>query len=505
MRTPFEQAVFKRIQLGGLVAPGSRVAAAVSGGADSVAMFRLLHLLRDELGIRLMIVHFNHLLRGAESDADEQFVSCLANDFDVEFLSAKQDVARECARNKWNLEEGARNLRYGFFEAFVRSGKADRIAVAHTAEDQAETVMAHLIRGTGITGLGGIHPVAGPIIRPLLEIRRDDLRDYLREIGQSWREDSTNSDTVRLRARIREKLLPVLTKDFSSTVVSHLSTLARLSREEELFWNELIDRKFEEFVCVNGGKLEITAQALLNPFPGESGETQSGRTSKHPVISPFRALTERMIRRLYKHTRNDLRELTSEHVEQVIRLAEHTASGCGVRLPGGILVHRTLDSLIFHDKSSGVMPGNRDETSNNAGAYHYQVIVPERGVTTVSVAELATCFRLKKIDWSRPASDTERESDVFDAELLQFPLVLRSWRPGDAYRPKGRRNWHKLKELFLASRVPVAQRATWPVIESRGQIVWARNMPPSADFLVSLATRVGLTIEDMPFPVDSQK
>jgi tRNA(Ile)-lysidine synthase len=505
MRTPFEQAVFKQLQAERILAPGSRVAAAVSGGADSVAMCRLLHRMRDELGIRLLVVHFNHSLRGAESDADEQFVSRLARDLDIECIAVKKDVAAECRRNKWNLEQGARNLRYAFFEAIVSGGKADQVAVAHTSEDQAETVLAHLIRGTGITGLGGIHPVAGPIVRPLLEICRQDLRAYLREIGQSWREDSSNADTRRLRARIREKLLPVLTTDFSPAVVSHLNTLARLSREEEVFWNELTDRQFADQVRANNGRLEISTEALLNPFPRPSRGTQSGGASKHHALSSFRALTERMVRRLYRDTRSHLRELTSQHVERVIHLAVQGESGSQVELPGGVIVHRTRDSLIFHSPVPEAIAVSRDETSGAASAYHYQVSVPERGMTTVSVAELGTCFRLKKIDWSGMASDTERESEVFDAELLHFPLILRSWRPGDAYRPKGRRNRHKLKELFLASRVPAEQRAIWPVIESGGQIVWARSMPPSADFLVSSSTRIGLVIEDTLFPVDSPK
>ncbi len=505
MRTPLEQAVLKQIQSEGILLPGARVVTAVSGGADSVAMFRLLNRLRDEVGIRLLIAHFNHSLRGAESDADEQFVSALAREFGVEFITAKEDVAAACARNNWNVEEGARKLRYAFFAELVTSGRADFIAVAHTMEDQAETVLARVIRGTGVTGLGGIYPVAGAIVRPLLEFRREELREYLSQIGQPWREDSTNSDTRRLRARIREKLLPVLANDFSPAVVQHLATLSRLSREEEVFWDELVERQFHALVKHTGGTRKIAAHSLLDPFSAASLGTQPAPAGKHIPTSPFRALTERMIRRLYKDIRSDLRELTSEHVEQVIRLAEQATSSSEVNLPGGVIVERAFDSLIFRGEHPGLERPAADETPAGESAYHYQVPVPETGVTSISVAELATCFRLKKIDWSRMPRDTERQSEVFDAELLHFPLVLRSWRPGDAYRPKGRRGRRKLKELFLAARVPAEQRATWPVLESDGQIVWARNMPPSADFLVSSSTRVGLVIEDMPFPVDSQK
>jgi tRNA(Ile)-lysidine synthetase-like protein len=141
-------------------------------------------------------------------------------------------------------------------------------------------------------------------------------------------------------------------------------------------------------------------------------------------------------------------------------------------------------------------------TAANGVSYQYQVERPANGLTTVSVPELGTSFRLKVIDWSERERDTKRETVALDADLMEFPLILRNWRPGDAYRPKGRRDERKLKQLLLASRVPASNRAGWPVLESGGRIVWAMGMPPSADFLASQATRVGLVIEDAAFPDD---
>ncbi len=200
-----------------------------------MALLLLLLGLREKLGVVLSVVHFNHKLRGKASDADEQFVGKLAAKHGLEFHTASIHVAKKAKKERANLEETARRARYDYFRSLVESDALTRIAVAHTADDQAETVLAHILRGTGLTGLGGIHPVAGPIIRPLLRIRRGELRVYLRAKEQKWREDATNRDTTRTRARIRRKLLPLLEKQFQPAIVEHLTILADLAREDEAF------------------------------------------------------------------------------------------------------------------------------------------------------------------------------------------------------------------------------------------------------------------------------
>src|SRR5271156_2145123 len=177
MRTPLEQSVLANIRTSRMLIAGNRVGVAVSGGADSVALLRLLDRLRDELGITLAVVHFNHALRGAGSEADAGFVAELAGALGLECLAAREDVGAEASRQGWNLEDAARRLRYAFFERGINQGKGTHPAVAHTADDQGETVLAHLIRGTGPTGLAGIYPDARSLIRPLHGIARQDFHD----------------------------------------------------------------------------------------------------------------------------------------------------------------------------------------------------------------------------------------------------------------------------------------------------------------------------------------
>ncbi len=178
------------------MAPGERVGVAVSGGADSVALLRLLVELRQKLGIVLSVVHFNHKLRGKASERDEAFVAKLAAKHGLEFHSASVYVAKKAKEERTNLEDTARRARYDYFRSLVESGACHKIAVAHTADDQAETVLAHLLRGTGLAGLGGIHPVVGPVVRPLLGVRRSELRRFLRARKQTWREDDSEKTSA---------------------------------------------------------------------------------------------------------------------------------------------------------------------------------------------------------------------------------------------------------------------------------------------------------------------
>lgn len=496
MRTPLEQSLLQAIQHAGMLAPGDRVGVAVSGGADSVALLRLLERLRDDLGITLAVVHFNHWLRATESEGDAAFVEQLARTRGFKIVTDREDVAAEAQRQGRNLEDMARQLRYAFFERVVREGRATHIAVAHTADDQAETVLAHLIRGTGLTGLAGIYPVAGAVVRPLLGTRREQLREYLRAIGQSWREDSTNRDTRRMRARIREQLLPLLARDFSPAIAGHLRELARFAREEERFWEALVEDRFQALVCEENDALRIPVKALLNPLELHAAARQLSTSAKCNDSLALRVLTERLIRRLYQYVRGNRRELTAKHVEQVIDLASKPASGRSRELPGGVIVQRNFQELTFSRTAAATRPAPGNGTGHAPNAYEYVVSLPLVSATTVSVPELGKRFRLKVIDWPIAESDTKSDANAIDADLLRPPLILRNWRPGDAYRPHGRRQEQKLRRMFVAGRVRSGDRIIWPVLESAGQVIWARGMPPAEDYCARRSTRLGVVIEE---------
>lgn len=314
--------------------PGDRVVVAVSGGADSVALLRLLLELREKRGLVLSVAHFNHRLRGRASDADETFVSKLASSYDLPFHTARADVAAKALREKSNLEDAARRARYHFFSSLLASHNLTYVATAHTADDQAETVLAHLLRGTGIAGLSGIHPISGHVIRPLLGFRRAELRAYLRKLRQPWREDTSNRDTQRTRARIRRLLLPFLEKRFQPLAVEHLAALATRARENEALLAALSSHLRASCVTSKPDGLRIGLRDLLTPFrldcPGE-----------------LRALSGRLVLDLAAQSKPRSGQLNASHVLAVLQLAETGEPGKVLQLPGGLRVRRERDALLF--------------------------------------------------------------------------------------------------------------------------------------------------------------
>ena len=489
MRSTLSQELLEHIHVEQFLRAGDRVGVAVSGGADSVALLLLLLQLREKLGIVLSVVHFNHKLRGKASDEDEKFVAKLAAKHGLEFHSASVDVAKKAKEERANLEDAARRARYDYFRSLAESGVCRRIAVAHTADDQAETVLAHLLRGTGLAGLGGIHPVAGPIIRPLLSVRRSELRSFLRARKQTWREDATNRDTKRMRARIRKKLLPLLEKQFQPAIVEHLGTLADLAREDEAFLDAIAEERVSALVHERGEGARIGVDDLLEPWKGKEFNTENTEGTEKPEET--KALSKRIVRRIVENIKPRDGQFGAGHVEAVLQLARSGRSGSSLHLPGGVEIRRERDALVFHAiENEGV------QTARSAShEYEYNIDLA-RGDAEVSVAELGCVFRLRVIDWPPKRGETSTDRAVLDRDRLHFPMVLRNWRPGDRLRPQGHRSAHKLKRLLNEKRVSRWERDGWPVLTSGDVLVWARGFPVAAEFAANERTLAGIVIAE---------
>jgi len=489
MKASLSTRVLDAMRLHALVQAGERLGVAVSGGADSVALLLLLLEAREKLGIVLSVVHFNHKLRGKGSDADEKFVARLAAKHGLEFHSASADVAGKAKKERANLEDAARRARQDYFRALTELGVCERIAVAHTADDQAETVLAHLLRGTGLAGLSGIHPVAGPVFRPLLSVRRSELRRFLHARKQSWREDATNRDTKRMRARIRRKLLPLLQKQFQSAIVEHLCTLALLAREDEAFLDVMAEERVRALVRKSGEQARIGLDDLFQPWKKVGFNTEdtdgAGGTEK------TRALSTRMVRRIVESIKQRQGQLGAGHVEAVLQLARGGRSGSSLSLPGGVEVRKERDTLVF----LGVANAGTRTSLIAPREYDYKVDLA-REDTEVRVAELGCVFRFRVIDWPPNRGETSKDGAVLDRDRLRFPTVLRNWRPGDRLHPQGRRSAHKLKRLLNEKRVSRWERDGWPVLTSGGVLAWARGFPVAAEFAANERTRAGIVIAE---------
>ena len=471
-----------------MLRPGDRVGVAVSGGSDSVALLLLMLELREKLGIVLSVVHLNHKLRGKASDSDEKFVAKLAARHKLELHSASADVAAKAKKERANLEDAARRARYHYFRSLIDSGVCTRIAVAHTADDQAETVLAHLLRGTGLAGLGGIHPVAGPVVRPLMKFRRSELRAYLRRKKQKWREDVTNRDTRRMRARIRKILLPLLERQFQPAIVEHLSTLADLAREDEAFFHVLVEEKVASAAQKQGAGLRIALTDLFETGNKKGRNTEFAESREDTEKRAATAMGKRIVRRIVEQLKQPGGQLGAQHVDAVLNLARSGHAGLSIPLPGGIEVRRERDALLFRAVSK-----ERARTASKPPEFSYNIDLA-RGSQDLNVPELGCVFRFRLIDWPSARAETKNRETVLDLDQLHPPLILRNWRPGDRLHLFGHRNAQKLKRLFNEKRISRWERDGWPVLTSGGTLAWARGFPVAAEFAAREETRTGIVI-----------
>jgi tRNA(Ile)-lysidine synthase len=307
------------------IAPGDRVAVAVSGGADSTALLLLVHaanaLPKNSLGIGLSAVHINHTLRGEESEADQQFVEELCRRLEIPLHLHRAETQTYATRHKQTIEEAARTLRYAFFEELFSDGGLGKILTAHTLDDQAETVLMKLLRGAWLEGLGAISPVlelgSGTILRPLLGTRREDLRAYLRERNQAWREDSSNSDEAFTRNRIRRTVLPVLREE-NPGIDQTLANLAELAREEESRWTLELRKILPQLILpgkpVRGG--------------GRANSTQIGEQTLAIELDRLKTLDPALRRRVLRAAARQIgARLSFDETARLLALAGFPANG----------------------------------------------------------------------------------------------------------------------------------------------------------------------------------
>jgi tRNA(Ile)-lysidine synthase len=578
-----------------LLRAGDRVGVAVSGGIDSVALLCLLLELRQELGIVPSVVHFNHKLRGAESEADQEFVEGLAREHGLEFYTASGDVAELAAEEHSGVEAAARELRHGFFgellgaeegsrtsgdkvqfseashrsaesaappkgtpqglkpESLVelngtlrlRSGQApeavpfpnpdagaaeavpfqsqiqknmlDKIATGHTLDDQAETVLMRLIRGTGTRGLGGIYPRLvvehedgeghGEIVRPLLGVRRRELEQYLADIKQPWREDSSNADSKFTRNRVRKLVLPLLEREFNPAVVESFAELAEIARDEEDYWDNEISgwlgtvvqwsepewlRTLPGFGASQSSLVQIGSRQpepdpeLLARIEESPALLMNGSLSRPWLLTEPKAVQRRVLKAIGEHAGIPLE---FKHVEEILRFAaEDGPTGKELSLPLGWKVVREREALVF------VTPDLR--RGDPVLDYEYTLRVPGRAL----VPELGGVIEALRIAPEAQAAEYNPEQ-LLRADLLPGRLTVRNWRPGDRFWPAHTKSPKKVKELLQERHIEKLARKLWPVVTSADELIWMRGFPVPARLQVK-AGQAGVLIREMPWAVD---
>ena len=381
-----------------MVQPGDRVICAVSGGADSVALLFAMYLTREKWGICLEAAHFNHGLRGEESDRDEAFVRQLCDRYDIPLHVAKGNVAA----GKKGLEAAARDARYAFFATLP-----GKIATAHTADDNAETVLMHMVRGTGLKGLGAIAPIRGNLIRPMLLVTRQQVLDFLEEYHLGYVTDSSNETDQFLRNRLRHHVMPLL-KQENPRLAENLSAMALRLRQDEEALSEPVD----------------FSQGLDTAFVRQLPQARRSR-----VLADF-----------LEHC--GVKEPEAEHIalaEKLVFSEKPSASGA---FPGGIRLSRQYDTLVCDADGHGFQP----------------VVLLPNGVTEIPELGLRVICT--------PANKEENTHYAFTV-APEGQLLLRPRQEGDALRLSG--GTKSLKKLFIDRKIPAGQRKRIPVVcDDRG-------------------------------------
>ncbi|MDD2899617.1 MAG: tRNA lysidine(34) synthetase TilS [Desulfuromonadaceae bacterium] len=420
-----------------LINPGDTLIVGLSGGADSIALLDLLSRL-PEYNLRLIAVHLNHCLRGAESDADEEFSRGAALRYGIPFESVRKDVKKHAEERHLNLEDAGRLARIDLFEEISRKYGAAAVALAHHADDQAETVLMRLLRGAGMTGLSGMsYRNSRGYIRPLLDISRSDIERYLRECGLSWREDASNGDTIYLRNRIRHQLLPLL-EEYNPAIRARLAATATIIRGDEGLLQTLTEQAFTD-LCRVGESVVTCSVAYISRFD--------------------RALQSRVIRHAFKQLTGTLEKFSQRHVDAVCEIINSGRPNVWITLPHGVEVVKEYDTLKWvRSETYGSTYGCTSDVDihiNEPGCY---------------LMTAGSCISVEMV----PAAVFPAEQNIIYVDMAKspFPWIARTFRPGDRMIPIGMQGRKKVKDIFIDKKIPFSQRSQIPLLWCGPDLIW---------------------------------
>ncbi len=429
----------KSLAQSGAIPPGSRVLVAVSGGADSIALLLLLNQVAARMELHLEAAHLDHALREA-SAGDARFVVQFCAGMDIPLTLERRDVAAIARQRRVNLEEVAREVRRDFLMSTARVRSCPLIALGHHADDQAETFLMRLLRGSGVTGLAGMRMLSPPMVRPLLPFSRADLIAYLHGQQVTWREDASNRDTAFTRNRIRHDLLPLL-GTFNPNIIGQLAGLCEQLHQDNEFWAGLVARELTRCGRWQDDAFTLDCPELLALAPSLAG---------------------RVVRAALQQVRGDLRGLTASHIAKVLKLAGEGPRQGELDLPGAWVARRYARLLFRKERLEG--PAPFELVLHGPGTYR----LPDGRALKLSLERLAL---------GESAGTVE-----FAAASVPFPMQLRNWRPGDRFRPSGMSGSKKLQDLFVDLKLDKEARQAAPLLLRDDEILWVVGLRRSAGY-----------------------
>jgi tRNA(Ile)-lysidine synthase len=427
-----------------LISAGDKLVVAVSGGADSVCLLHVLARHRDDLDVELHAAHLNHQLRGAESDSDARYVTVLASKLGLPATVERRDVAAHRDRKGGSLEEAAREVRYRFLANAARRVGTSKVVTGHTCDDHIETILLHLLRGSGTAGLRGLQSRSAlphgdksdrlEVVRPLLEITRQETLSYCRRHRLAPRSDSSNESLSFLRNRIRLELLPVL-RSYNSGIDKVLLRLADIAADDISFIEEQVSLLWADLVQKDGDALYLDVNKM-RALP--------------------RAVQRQVFRKAVKLLRGDLKDIEADHIEAMI---ESLSKPAGKRfcLPDGLTLSTEYGRLVITPTRASVCP-----------------LPPLQGTTSINIpGETDLSGWRVRADIVRQAVDNDNGLTAsFDLDRVGQKLVVRPRRPGDRFQPLGMNQTKKLQDFMVDAKIPRTWRDRVPLVTSARQILW---------------------------------
>jgi tRNA(Ile)-lysidine synthase len=456
--------VRKTIERYRLLKSKDKILVAYSGGVDSTALLSVLLELRQYLDFDIFLGHFNHRLRPAAFE-DEQFVRNVAQRYSLPLFVGSEDVRHHAKSRRLNLEEAGRTLRYAFLSRAAHKIGDAKIATGHTMDDQTETFFMRLLRGSGLRGLGSIHPIVeGKIIRPLLFVQREDIEDYVRDKGLEFRVDESNRDRRFARNRVRHDLIPYIRDHYDPKIISRIGKIVSILQEDEILLERLARLEAKERIVQRSGKLCLDLE----------------NTSSLPL-----GLARRVIRDFITKVKGDLRSISFEEIEKILSLEE------------GKSFHLKRDLVLKRDKGMVCLGGKLPLKKEYAYRWN--------GCKALVIKELLLTVKAKRIKRGSSPFVFDDDTRVYvDGKKIAFPLLIRNRLEGDRYQPLGAPGHKKLKEIMRAKDIPVEDRERRPVFISGEDIVWILGLPVADRFKVDEKSEEIVEISISRSPIKSR-
>jgi len=432
--------VIKTIERYKLLNKEDRVVAAVSGGPDSTALLVALAQIASLLDFSIIVAHFNHGLRGAKSDEDEKYSQELAKKMGLIFVSGKMD--QKLRQKGESPEDFYRQQRYQFLNKVAEDYNAQKIALGHNIQDQAETVLLNLLRGSGLEGLKGILPMReGKFIRPLIEVSRGEIIAFLSEAGISYCQDSSNESKIYLRNKIRGELIPYLKEKFNPRIEENLAQMAEILRQDDDYIGNSVQEAMKSTYIQNqSNRISLNIEYVKGLAP---------------------AIRSRLFKKILESLNPEKNGFSFSNIKTLERLAQITESGKRFSLPLGIEAKREYNNLIL----------TRDKACCNQVDYEYPVNIP--GI--IHVKETNRTISIEKT--SRDKMERHSKNKVYlDLDKIQQPVILRNRRDGDRFQPLGMKGRQKIKSLFINQKIPRDKRNEVMLLVDQNSVIWIENM-----------------------------